>query len=63
MICYMGKGHALKISRVGIVKIRCLMVQFQWVSHVKGLKNNLLSIEKLDNLGSKTHTKCGVRLL
>ena len=58
----MGDDHALDIAGVGIVKIKMfdgLICTIQGVRHIKGLKKNLLSIAKLDNLGCKTYIKGG----
>ena len=47
-----------EIARVGVVKIKMFdgsIHTSQGVWHVKGLKNNLLFIEHLDDLRCKTH--------
>jgi len=60
---FMGNDHALKIVRVGAVKIKMLdgsIRTLQGVKHVKGLRKNLLSIGQLDELGFKTHIEGGI---
>ena len=55
----MGDDHALKIASIGI-KIKMLDGTIRTIGevrHVNGLKKNLLSLEKIDNHGSKTHVE------
>jgi len=56
---FMRNVHALEIVGISNVKIKVydgIVCKVQGVRHVKGLKKNILSIGKLDDLGCKIHT-------
>ena len=54
----MGNDYAIEIAGVGSIKIKMFdgsIHKIQGVQQLKGLKKNLLSIGKLDDLGCKTY--------
>ena len=58
----MGDDHALEIASIGTIKINMYDGTFrtiQKVRHVVGLKKNLLSLGKLDDLRCKTYIENG----
>ena len=59
----MGNDHALEIVGVGFIKVKMndgvshIILE---IRHVKGLKENMLSIGQLDDLGYEFHAKKGI---
>ena len=54
----MGDDHALEITGIGTIKIKMFdgtISTIGEVRHVKGLKNNLLSLGQIDSHRCKTH--------
>ncbi|RDX94490.1 hypothetical protein CR513_23121, partial [Mucuna pruriens] len=60
---FMGNDHTLEIVGIDTFKLKMhdgTIHIIQGVQYVKGLKKNLLSIGKLDDLGCKIHTEGGI---
>ena len=63
---YMGNDHALEIFGIGSIKIKMdddVIHTILEVWHVRGLKNNLLSMGKLDDIIYEFHDKRGIMKL
>ncbi|KAL5763276.1 hypothetical protein ACOSP7_019540 [Xanthoceras sorbifolium] len=60
---YSCNDHALKIVGIGTIKLRMYdgtVHTIQEVRHVKGIKKNLLSLRRLDDLGCKVEIEKGI---
>ena len=58
----MGDDHALEIVGIGTIKIKMFdgIVRTIQDVHVKGPRNNLLSLGQIDSLRYKTHVENGI---
>ena len=60
---YMGDDHAVELVGAGTIKLRMYddtICTIQDVRHVKGLKNNLLSIGQFHEIGLKIEIENGI---